>query len=67
MIANQEILLFIIKREAISLKFKDIPCFQNSSKYISPFLQNILMPLEVFRYPREINRKIQRIPILRGI
>jgi len=67
MTVGQQILLFIIKREPISAKFKGILCFQSSSKYISPFLQNILMPLEVFRYPREINRKIQRIPILRGI
>ena len=66
MTANQKKLQIINTREPFSPIFKDILCSKNSSKYISPFLQNILMPLEVFRYPREINRKIQRIPILRG-
>jgi hypothetical protein len=56
----------IDKREAISLIFKDILCSKNSSKYISPFFQNTLVPLEVFRYPGETNGKIQRILILRG-
>ena len=66
MTVGQQILLFIIKRDAISLIFKDILCSKNSSNYISPFLQNSLMPLEVFSFPGETNRKIQRTPILRG-
>jgi len=32
----------IDKREALSLIFKDILCSKSRSKYISPFLQNIL-------------------------
>jgi hypothetical protein len=55
------------KRYALSLIFKDILCSKRGSEYISPFLQSILVPLEVFRYPRETNNKNQRIPILRGI
>ena len=39
MTVGQQILLFIIKREPISLIFKDIFCFQNSSKYSFPILQ----------------------------
>jgi len=34
----------IIKREPISLKFKDVLCFQSSSKYISPILQIFDVP-----------------------
>jgi len=56
----------IDKKDAISLIFKDILCSKNSSKYNSPFLQNILMALEVFHRPREVNQKIQRNLILRG-
>jgi len=44
MIANQQKLQMIDKRDAISLIFKDILCSKNSSKYISPILQSILMP-----------------------
>jgi len=39
MIANQQILLSIIKKDAISLIFKDIFCFHRSSEYFSPILQ----------------------------
>ena len=39
MIASRQIWLFIIKKDAISLIFKDILRFKNSSKYISPILQ----------------------------
>jgi hypothetical protein len=60
MIANQQILLFIIKREPISLLFKDIFCFQSSLKYISPFLQNILVPLEYFAIPEKLITKLKR-------
>ncbi len=55
MIANQQILLFIIKRELLSLNFNNILCFQSSSNVFSLILQSILIPLEVFRYQRGIN------------
>ncbi len=54
MTVGQQILLFIIKREPISAKFKDILCFQSRSRAFSSFFQNILTPLEVFRYSHGI-------------
>lgn len=39
MIASRQILLFINKKDAISLIFKDILRFQNSSRAFSFFLQ----------------------------
>jgi len=39
MTSNQQKSYIIDKKDAISLIFKDIFCFQNSSKYFSPFLQ----------------------------
>ncbi len=47
MIANQQILLFIIKREPISLIFKDIFCFQKSSRAFSSFLQIFNSPATI--------------------
>ena len=55
MIAYPKKLLFINKKDDISLIFKDILCFHSSSRVFYSFLQNILMPLEVFRCPRGIN------------
>jgi len=51
----------INKKEPISAKFKDILCFQSSSRVFSSFLQNILMPLEVFRCPRGINNYMPKM------
>jgi len=51
----------IDKKDAISLIFKDILCFQNSSRAFSSFFQNILMPLEVFRCPRGINNYMPKM------
>jgi len=51
----------INKREPISAKFKGIFCFQNISRVFSSFLQNILMALEVFRCPREINNYMTKM------
>ena len=48
-------------RKPISLEFKGILCFQNSSRAFSSFLQNILMPLEVFRCPRGINNYMTKM------
>lgn len=42
MTVNQQKSQIIKKREPISAKFKEILCSQNSSKYISPILENIL-------------------------
>jgi len=39
MIADQQKSQIIIKREPISLEFKGILCFQNSSRAFSPILQ----------------------------
>jgi hypothetical protein len=58
MTANQQKSHIIDKRNALSLIFKDILCFQNSSNYIPPFPQNILIPMEVFRYQKGINPQI---------
>jgi len=44
MIADQQILLFIDKINAISLIFKDILCFQSSSKSFSPIRQVFSSP-----------------------
>jgi len=45
------------KTKSLFSKFIDISCFQNSSKVFSPILQ-ILISLEVFFYPRDINPQI---------
>ena len=55
MIASRQILLFIIKREPISLNFNNILCFRSTSNVFSQILQSILIPLEAFRYQRGIN------------
>jgi len=61
MIPNQQKSQIIINREPISLEFKDVLCFQSSSRAFSSFLQNILMPLEVFRCPRGINNYMPKM------
>jgi len=45
----------INKKEPISLIFKDIFCFQNSSIVFSPILQNTLIFLEACRYSMIFN------------
>jgi hypothetical protein len=56
----------INRSKSLSAKFRDILRCCSNSDVFSPILLSILMPLEVFHYPREINHKIQRILILRG-
>jgi hypothetical protein len=61
MTTNQQKSQNINKREPISAKFKDVLCFQSSSRAFSSFLKNILMPLEVFRCPRGINNYMPKM------
>ncbi len=55
MTAYPKKLLFINKKDDISLIFKDIICFQSSSRTFSPIRQSNLIPLEAFRYKRGTN------------